>query len=270
MPKKSPLAEIPQDLSTLLELTAINPDAPRQLPDQDDPVRQPMPAHPDPRDPQPDADPETSPPANGDPKQDSGPVDQTNPPRNPPDEDEPEDPDQPDEPDEPMEQGDPDDEDNQSADNPAVREPREPPPLPPPAPGSTHPASPTSNLRYESRIQILDAFQYPGSLKDAPAWIDRNWVAYATDFDEVRGIEPGPCLKVPLSSGHVGVCRAGDFVCRQSVTLATGLPVDIRIEVWDRSQFEKLFVPVPKSRMKLRSSQPLILDLQAVSPETSA
>jgi hypothetical protein len=33
------------------------------------------------------------------------------------------------------------------------------------------------SVKYESRIQIVDAFRYPGNLANAPSWIDRNWVA---------------------------------------------------------------------------------------------
>src|SRR4029077_6135718 len=109
-----------------------------------------------------------------------------------------------------------------------------PPPRPTPAAG---------NVVYESRIQMLEAFQYPGNLKNAPVWVDRNWIAYAAHFAAVRQLDPGPCLRVPLPSGVFAICRIGDYVCRQSVTIAQGLPADERIEVWERSQFEKLFVP---------------------------
>ena len=97
---------------------------------------------------------------------------------------------------------------------------------------------------YESRIQILDAWQYWGQLKGAPAWVDRNWVAWG-DHDPVREIDPGPALRVPVSSGDNVMCRIGDYVCRQSVTLHPDAPPDIRVEVWDRNQFEKLFIPAP-------------------------
>lgn len=97
-------------------------------------------------------------------------------------------------------------------------------------------------IRYEARIQILDAYQYPGGLTGAPDWVDRNWVGYA-DPDELRQIPAGPCLRVPLPVGLIAICRIGDYVCRQSVLLAPGLPADVRLEVWQREQFEKMFVP---------------------------
>lgn len=97
-------------------------------------------------------------------------------------------------------------------------------------------------VHYEARIQILDAFQYPGALKGAPEWVDRNWIGYA-DEDPLRQIEAGPCLRVPVQSGVTGICRIGDYVCRQSVTLFPGEPPEIRLEVWPRETFIKMFVP---------------------------
>jgi hypothetical protein len=243
--------ELPQDLSALLELSAIQPGQhprkedlvqapPRQLPDEDDPAKQPMPER-DPRDPQPVEDPDNPPPEDLPPDQDSGPVDQRRPPDDEPDDDEPEE-------DEPAE--DEEDEKKRGADDPSIIEPDE---IVPPSPSGGRPSpaaqsvSGNANVVYESRIQILDAFQYPGNLKEAPAWVDRNWVAYAADYDQLRQIEPGPCLRVPLSSGVNAICRVGDFVCRQEVILSPGLPADIRVEVWERSQFEKLFVPTRAS-----------------------
>jgi hypothetical protein len=95
---------------------------------------------------------------------------------------------------------------------------------------------------YESRIRILDAWQYPGSLVVAPEWVDRNWAAWG-DHDPVRAIEPGPCLRVPLTTGVNAICRVGDYVTRQTVTLVPGIRPDVRLEVWDREHFEKLFIP---------------------------
>jgi hypothetical protein len=99
-------------------------------------------------------------------------------------------------------------------------------------------------VRYTSRITILDAWQYPGRLESAPAWVDRNWAGWG-DFDPLRGIEPGPCLRVPLhyDQGQVALCRIGDFVARQEVAIADGV-ADVRVEVWPRESFEKMFVPV--------------------------
>jgi hypothetical protein len=102
------------------------------------------------------------------------------------------------------------------------------------------------NARYEARITILDAFHYPGSLRDAPDWVDRNWVGYGDD-DPMRGIVAGPCLRVPTFNrmGDVVLARVGDYVTRQEVRLAPGVPGDIRVEVWAKEQFEKMFLPVP-------------------------
>lgn len=105
------------------------------------------------------------------------------------------------------------------------------------------PLIPAAGLHYESRIVIVDAWQYPGSLKNAPDWIDRNWVGYG-DYDELREIKPGPCLRVPLQSGITAIVRIGDYVATQEVKLAEGV-TDIRLEAWQRDQFEKLFIPKP-------------------------
>jgi hypothetical protein len=100
-----------------------------------------------------------------------------------------------------------------------------------------------TGLRYESRIEILDAFQYPGNVAKAPVWVDRNWIGWA-DMDDTRGIPAGPCLRVPTFRGDVVLCRPGDYVCRQSVKI-TDDSHEIRLEVWTREQFERLFLPSP-------------------------
>ena len=100
------------------------------------------------------------------------------------------------------------------------------------------------NVRYESRIRVLEAYQYPGNLKGAPEWVDRNWVGYNPDFDPLRNIEPGPALRVPTRGGdEMAWCRPGDYVVRQEVTLVHGIEPDIVIEVWARESFEKNFIP---------------------------
>jgi hypothetical protein len=111
-----------------------------------------------------------------------------------------------------------------------------------PRPGAASP-SPGQPIRYESRIRVLEAYRYPGSLKDAPPWVDRNWIGYADADDVERGIAAGPCLRVPHSD-DVLICRIGDYVARQEVLMAPGVPGVVRIEVWPSNEFEKLFVPV--------------------------
>jgi len=104
---------------------------------------------------------------------------------------------------------------------------------------------PTHNEKhYEARISIVDAFQYQGNLKDAPEWIDRNWAAYADNYDPVRELEPGPALRVPTYRGDTVLCRKGDYVAQQEVRLTSNLPGEVKIEVWEQQQFERLFIPV--------------------------
>lgn len=96
---------------------------------------------------------------------------------------------------------------------------------------------------FESRIKILDAYQFTGQAATAPDWVDKNMVGYA-DYDAVRGIEAGPCLRVP--TGHMDdmtLCRIGDFIVRQEVDMGPGYEPDVKIEVWDQMQFLKMFVP---------------------------
>lgn len=113
-------------------------------------------------------------------------------------------------------------------------------------PGAGVPVSGRSRagIRYESRIRVLEAFQYPGHLKDAPSWVDLNWVGYG-DWDPLRGIPPGPALRVPDVRGGVVLARPGDYVVKQSVKLAHGVPDDVVVEVWSREAFEKTFIPAP-------------------------
>ena len=111
--------------------------------------------------------------------------------------------------------------------------------------GVTHPLPtlPTGNLtRYESRIRIAEAWQYTGELASAPAWIDRSWAAW----DDGDGSRPqGPALRVPTASSQTGdkLCRRGDYIVRQEVTLALGVDPDLQIEVWAKDEFERFFLP---------------------------
>lgn len=99
-------------------------------------------------------------------------------------------------------------------------------------------------LKFTSRIEIVDAHQYTGQLASAPEWIDRNWIGYADTPDLVRGIEPGPCLRVPTYRGDTVVARVGDYVVRQTMrsTKADESGEELRLEVWGREDFERLFI----------------------------
>lgn len=106
------------------------------------------------------------------------------------------------------------------------------------------PQFPNANTtRYESRIRIAEAWQYNGQLASAPGWVDRSWAAWG-DADSLRGLEQGPALRVP-TVGQVTekVARVGDYVVRQEVTIALGVEPDIQIEVWEKENFEKFFLP---------------------------
>lgn len=118
----------------------------------------------------------------------------------------------------------------------------------PPAINSPQELMPPGAVRYESRIKVLEAFRYTGSFKGAPEWVDRNWLAYG-QWDPLRGIEPGPALNVPCSSGVVAMARIGDYVVQQEfiVPNAADDGVDrtvIQLEVWSSDAFERTFMPV--------------------------
>lgn len=101
-------------------------------------------------------------------------------------------------------------------------------------------------VQYEHRIRVLEAFQYPGSYTGAPAWISRDWLVYG-DYDERRKIPAGPALQVPSPRHPTGtaLCRKGDYIVKQEIILATGLDPEERVEVWERDEFERLFIPAP-------------------------
>lgn len=106
------------------------------------------------------------------------------------------------------------------------------------------PAGQVLTARYESRITVLAAWQYPGNVNNAPDWIDRNWIGYETNFDPVRQLDPGPVVRIPLYNDptRAATVRVGDYVVQQEIKLASGLS-DVRIEAWARDHFEKFFVP---------------------------
>lgn len=101
-----------------------------------------------------------------------------------------------------------------------------------------------ASVRYESRIRIIDAWQYNGNLAEAPAYVDRSWAAWG-EYDEERKLEPGPALRVPLEHGREveKLCRKGDYIVRQEVVIALGVEPDVRLEVWRKDEFEKMFLP---------------------------
>lgn len=100
-----------------------------------------------------------------------------------------------------------------------------------------------THVKYESRIRILEAWQYNGGVAEAPEFIDRNWVGWS-DYDAVRQMEPGPCLRVPIEgTSTVTICRPGDYVVRQETLLQPGMPTDEKREVWEKNQFQRLFIP---------------------------
>ena len=102
--------------------------------------------------------------------------------------------------------------------------------------------------RYRSRIRVVEAWQYLGSLRDAPEFVSRDWVSYAA-YDPVKNIEPGPALRVPTSGAQVEkLARSGDYIVRQEITLVDGLDAEEQVDVWSREEFERLFIPTLQAR----------------------
>jgi len=116
--------------------------------------------------------------------------------------------------------------------------------------------------RWETRIEVIEAYQYPGNLATAPEWIDRSWIGYA-DPDIVRGIPAGPCLRVPTfgpgdASGALAVeVRVGDYVVQQEVKFPDRAPV-VKLEVWMREHFEAYFMPAAPTSSPPRTAQPSV------------
>jgi len=112
-------------------------------------------------------------------------------------------------------------------------------------------------VTYRSRISVVEAWRYPGQLAQAPPFIDRAWTAWAEA--DLYGRSAGPALRVPVTRSLSGpvppdgtkLCRIGDYVVRQMVTLVDGLEPEEALDVWPKDDFERLFMPV-----KLRKPDP--------------
>ena len=109
---------------------------------------------------------------------------------------------------------------------------------------------PPPTVTYRSRIAVVEAWRYPGQLAQAPDFIDRAWTAWAEA--DLYGRSAGPALRVPVTRSLSGpvpadgakLCRIGDYVVRQMVTLVDGLEPEEALDVWPKEDFERLFMPV--------------------------
>ena len=179
------------------------------------------------------------------------------PPREPPHRHDPDKPGIP--PDEPEEEPDIDGDDGEEENTPSPSQPGE---TPAPAGaaaftlGSEYSApvsaapSPPPTVTYRSRISVVEAWRYPGQLAQAPQFIDRSWTAWAEAT--IDGKPAGPALRIPVTRSISGpppidgtkLCRIGDYVVRQNVTLVDGLEPEEHLDVWPKDDFERLFMPV--------------------------
>lgn len=117
------------------------------------------------------------------------------------------------------------------------------------------------NVRYEGRVRIIEAWRFTGVITEAPAYVDRNWLAYG-GYDEERGINPGPMIQMPQTdehghrSGPDRYCRIGDYIVQQEIRLDAGQKSHIKVEVWPRDEFEKVFIIVPSDEPELQLEAP--------------
>lgn len=113
----------------------------------------------------------------------------------------------------------------------------------------------SNSTTYESRISVLEAWQYPGSVAQAPPFIDRNWIGYHTG-DEHHPAQPCLYIPSPTRPGGVAIVYVGDYVVRQLTTLIDGLDPDETVEVWPKDDFERLFIP--KNQRKTADDGPAL------------
>ena len=130
-----------------------------------------------------------------------------------------------------------------------------------PAPVAAQPTAPLEApvVTYRSRISVVEAWRYPGSLSSAPDFIDRSWTGWA-DEDQLIGKPSGPALRVPVPRSitypeGMRLCRVGDYVVRQTVCLMDGVDSDVMVDVWPKEEFERMFMPVTDlKKQKLRAA----------------
>jgi len=194
--------------------------------------------------------------------------------------DRPDDEPNPDEPDDTEENPDDVDDDGEDEENtpvpdaPATEQPATPNPSSagfaatvPPKLGSEYSApvdapSKSPTVTYRSRISVVEAWRYPGQLAGAPLFIDRSWTAWADS--DINGSPSGPALRVPVTRSLSGptppdgtkLCRVGDYVVRQMVTLVDGLDAEESLDVWAKEAFERLFMPVSQAKKRKASHAP--------------
>lgn len=66
-----------------------------------------------------------------------------------------------------------------------------------------------TEVQYEPRVSIVTAYRFNGQVAKAPDYIDRNWISY----------NDGPTLTVMDGDVEIGLCKVGDWICRQDVTI---------------------------------------------------
>jgi hypothetical protein len=107
-----------------------------------------------------------------------------------------------------------------------------PPPVPTPGPQGT------GRVTYKQRVQIMEVYRYPGHFRDAPPWVDRNWLSYFPYSEATPQRPAGPGLNIP----GVGAVYVGDFLVQQEVSLDEGLS-DVRLAVYTPDEFFRWFIP---------------------------
>lgn len=97
--------------------------------------------------------------------------------------------------------------------------------------------------RYESRIHVVDAWKYTGSLHSRPDFVSPEWVSWA-EYDERTKQPAGPALRVPTDGPYAEkLCRKGDYIVKQLVTMDHSMPAYPQLDVWTEAEFERMFIP---------------------------
>jgi hypothetical protein len=106
------------------------------------------------------------------------------------------------------------------------------PPAPPPryVPEPLKDAKPIR--RYASRVDVLEAWQFPGNFAGSPGWIDNNWLGY----------HDGVVVMVPQGAGLPDIhCRKGDWVVYQERQDNNGKALLRELVVYPDHAFNLLF-----------------------------
>lgn len=88
-------------------------------------------------------------------------------------------------------------------------------------------------MAYRSRVTVAAAYRFDGRVREAPEYIDRNWISY--DATHPRG----PALAVP----GVGTVKVGEWLVVQNVLNDDESVAFGEFKIYPDDQFRNLFMP---------------------------